>query len=134
MCYIRGWEGLEVFMGFWDNALPLINQREIKQADLVRLTGKAKSTVWNWFERKTVPQADDAVKIADLLGVSVRYLVTGEDDKELSAREKELLDVCSLMSDRKFSIVLKNAKAVREDMEQELSSGSSSGVSDKKIK
>ena len=118
-------------MGFWDNALPLINQREIKQADLVRLTGKAKSTVWNWFERKTVPQADDAVKIADLLGVSVRYLVTGEDDKELSAREKELLDVCSLMSDRKFSIVLKNAKAVREDMEQELSSGSSSGVSDK---
>ena len=118
-------------MDFWSNALPLMNKKAIKRVDISKATGKTKSAVSDWIKRKVYPTADDALKIADLLGVSVRYLVTGEDDKELSAREKELLDVCSLMSDRKFSIVLKNAKAVREDMEQELSSGSSSGVSDK---
>ena len=120
-------------MDFWSNALPLMNKKAIKRVDISKATGKTKSAISDWIKRKVYPAADDALKIADLLGVSVRYLVTGEDDKELSAREKELLDVCSLLSDRKFSIVLKNAKAVREDMEQELSSGSSSGVSDKEV-
>ena len=119
-------------MGFWDNAISIMEEKKISQRTVAKITGRPFSTVHSWIERKCPPQADDALKIADLLGVSVRYLVTGEDDKELSAREKELLDVCSLMSDRKFSIVLKNAKAVREDMEQELSSGSSSGVSEVK--
>lgn len=116
-------------MNFWDNALPLIKEQGVRQADLVRLTGKAKGTVWNWVENKTVPQADDAVKIADLLGVSVRYLVTGEKDRELSAGEKELLRICSILRPDKFDIVLQTAKLMRKDMEQELSGGSSCGVS-----
>ena len=121
-------------MSFWSNALPLMHKKGIRQADLVRLTGKAKGTVWNWVERKTIPQADDAVKIADLLGVSVRYLVTGQDDEGISPRERELLDVCRLLPDRKFSIVLKNARAVMEEMEAESGNGLSSADSVKKIK
>jgi len=113
-------------MSFWSNALPLMHKKGIRQADLVRLTGKAKGTVWNWVERKTIPQADDAVKIADYLGVSVRYLVTGEEDGMLSERERELLDVCRLLPDRKFSIVLQNARAVKADMEAESGNGLSS--------
>ena len=112
-------------MSFWDNALPLMDKQGVRQADLVRLTGKAKGTVWNWVENKTIPQADDAVKIADLLGVSVRYLVTGEDDNELSAREKELLRLCSVLKEDKFEIVLGLARSLHKDWERELSGGSS---------
>ncbi len=106
-------------MGFWDNAFPLIEQREIKQADLVRLTGKAKSTVWNWFERKTVPQADDAVKIADLLGVSVRYLVTGTEEGELSQKERELLEACRGLGIPMFDKVIKEAHDLKQMMIEE---------------
>ena len=116
-------------MDFWSNALPLMEKKAIKRVDISKATGKTKSAVSDWIKRKVYPAADDALKIADLLGVSVRYLVTGNDDRQLSQRERELLDVCRLLNDRKFSIVLKNAKAVREDMEQELSNVSSSGDS-----
>lgn len=121
-------------MSFWSNALPLMQKKGIRQADLVRLTGKAKGTVWNWVERKTIPQADDAVKIADYLGVSVRYLVTGEEDGMLSERERELLQICSILSEEKFNAVKDIAEIMRKETDRELSGGLSSadseGVSD----
>ena len=120
-------------MNFWDYALPLMDKKKVKQKDIARLTGHSGGRVSDWITKKTMPNADDALIIADLLGVSVRYLVTGEDDKMLSPRERELLDVCKLLPDRKFSIVLQNARAVRADMEAEsgngLSSADSEGVS-----
>lgn len=119
-------------MDFWSNALPLMNKKGIKRTDVAKATGKTRSAVTDWIKRKVYPTADDAVKIAELLGVSVRYLVTGEDEEGLSPREKELLDVCRLLPDRKFSIVLQNAKAVREEMEADgLSSGDLREISGK---
>ena len=96
--------------------------------------GLANNTSTNWSKRGTVPSADVALRIADYLGVSVRYLVTGQDEEGISPRERELLDVCKLMPDRKFSIVLQNARAVRADMEAESGNGLSSADSVKKIK
>ena len=117
---------------FWQNALSLMDKQNVSQAMIARITGRPFSTVHSWIERKCPPQADDALKIADLLGVSVRYLVTGEDEEGLSPRERELLDVCRLLPDRKFSIVLKNAKAIREEMEADgLSSGDLREISGK---
>ena len=121
-------------MNFWDNAHPFMEKKKVKQKDIALLTGHSSGRVSDWIKEKVVPKADDALKIADLLGVSVRYLVTGEDDKMLSHRERELLDVCRLMPESKFSIVLKNAQAIREDMDRELSGGLSSADSVKKIK
>ena len=119
---------------FWDNARPLMEEKKITQRDLAKITDRPFSTVHSWIKRECPPQADDALKIADLLGVSVRYLVTGEDEEGISPRERELLDVCKLMPESKFSIVLKNAQAIREDMDRELSDGLSSADSVKKIK
>ena len=127
-----GWEGLEVFMSFWDNALPFMDKKKVKQKDIALLTGHSSGRVSDWFKEKVVPKADDALKIADLLGVSVRYLVTGEDEEGLLPRERELLDVCKLMPESKFSIVLKNAQAIKEDMDRELSGGLSSADSEAK--
>ena len=111
---------------FWDNAIPIMEKKRISQRDLAQITDRPFSTVHSWIKRKCPPQADDALKIADLLGVSVRYLVTGEDEEGLTPRERELLDVCRLLPDRKFSIVLKNAQAIKEEMETESETGLSS--------
>ena len=90
----------------------------LRQVDLSRKLSKSKTTICNWINRDTIPQADDALKIADLLGVSVRYLVTGEDDRELSTREKELLEQCRVLKEEKFKVVLDLAKSLRHDWEE----------------
>ena len=111
-------------MSFWNNARPLMDEKKIRKIDLVRLTGHSSGAVSDWFTKKIIPKADDALKIADYLGVSVRYLVTGEDDRELSPREKELLDLCSVLQDDKFKFVLDMAKLMRKNWEQEAAAGS----------
>lgn len=100
-------------MSFWDNALPLMDAKNIKQADLVRLTGKAKSTVWNWLQNGTIPQADDALLVADLLGVSIRYLVTGQDDADLSTMEKKILGVCKGLTDEQMNSIVRVIKEMK---------------------
>jgi hypothetical protein len=39
-----------------------------------------------------VPAADIALKIADYLGVSVRWLITGEDEQGLTLEERNLVN------------------------------------------
>ena len=112
-------------MDFWSNALSLMKARGMKQKHIAMATGHSSGRVSDWIDRKIVPKADDAVKIADLLGVSVRYLVTGEADKELSDRENELLRLCSVLKEDKFEIVLGLARSLHKDWERELSGGSS---------
>jgi hypothetical protein len=52
---------------------------------------KSVQSVTDWGERNTVPRADVALAIADFLKVSVRWLITGEDEKGLSRNEQNLL-------------------------------------------
>lgn len=127
-----GLGGVEVDVNFWDNALPIMDKKAIKRADVARTTGKTKSAVSDWIKRKVYPAADDALKIADLLGVSVRYLVTGKVEKELSDRENELLRICSILSDDKFEAVLNVARVMRKETDRELPGGLSSAVSEVK--
>jgi transcriptional regulator with XRE-family HTH domain len=42
-------------------------------------TGISKGTFSSWKNRKIIPRADDAYKIATALHVSVEYLLTGSD-------------------------------------------------------
>ena len=60
----------------------------------------------------------------------MRYLVTGEDEGELSPREKELLRVCSMLSQEKFEAVMKVAVVMRDTAKQELSAALSPGASE----
>jgi len=122
---IVGAGGVEVRMDFWSVTLPLMKARGVKQKDIAELTGHSSGTISDWIRVRIIPKADDALKIADLLGVSVRYLVTGEDDNELSARENELLRLCSVLKEDKFEIVLGLARSLHKDWERELSGGSS---------
>ena len=119
---------------FWNNALSLMKEKKMKQIELGRAVGCSKGTVNAWIKRDTIPQADSALKIAEVLDVSVRYLVTGQrQEGELSPREKELLRVCSILSQDKFDAVMKVATVMRDTTERELSAASSSGASEHKV-
>ena len=92
-----------------DILLSLMKERHIKQADLARVTGRSSASVSEWFSIGVSIRVVDALAIADLLGVSVRYLATGKDEEHLSLKEKRLLKICSDLTDEKFDAVLKIA-------------------------
>lgn len=110
---------------FWTTARSLMEDKGLKQVDLVRGVGCSKGTVHAWIKRDTLPPADRAVKIAELLGVTVRYLVTGERaENELSPLEQRLLEVCKGLSDPQMHKVIKEAVDIKIMISQEKKKGS----------
>ena len=65
----------------------------LSRPDLAVKVGVAKNTFANWAARETVPPSDVALKIADELRCSVRWLITGVEDKqeEFTIEEKNLI-------------------------------------------
>lgn len=63
-------------------------------------TGISTATLTSWKKGNYTPKADKLQKIADYFGVSMEYLLTGEEDKGVAKRdilltdqERELLDI-----------------------------------------
>lgn len=51
----------------------------LRMADIARLTEIPRSTISNWIRWNRYPAVDDAERIANILGVSVEWLVKGVD-------------------------------------------------------
>ena len=82
-------------MGFKENLKSELAYQDMTVKELAALSGMSKSTLDNYLNvRGYMPPADAAVKIAGALGVSVEYLVTGEEnpsDKSSNRAETRLL-------------------------------------------
>lgn len=57
----------------------LRDDQGLKDADVVKATGITKSTFSDWKSGRSKLKQDKLQKIADFLGVSVDYLMTGEE-------------------------------------------------------
>ena len=67
-------------MGFKENLKCELSYQGMLVKELAALTGISKKTLDNYLNaRGYKPSIDAAVKIAQALGVTVEYLVTGED-------------------------------------------------------
>ena len=68
-------------MGFKDHLKAELAYQDILVKELAARTGISKHTLDNYLNvREYTPSAESAVKIAQALGVSVEYLVTGEEN------------------------------------------------------
>ena len=65
---------------FWARAKRLIKAHKLSQKDFAEYVGIPISTFWGWIHRNCIPDATRACAIAQALGVTVEYLVTGIDD------------------------------------------------------
>jgi transcriptional regulator with XRE-family HTH domain len=85
---------------FADRLNSLIKSRQTTQKAIAAYAGVRYSSISDWKKEGSYPRSDIAVKIAQALGTSVEYLVTGKD--AFSADERELLaDYLSLNDDGK---------------------------------
>lgn len=66
---------------FWSRVESLYNE-DLNQSWLSQETGIKQSTISGWKQKDRMPPADRAVLIARALGVSVEYLVFGEDAED----------------------------------------------------
>jgi len=81
-----------------------IDQRRIvmkmtRKAVATAIGLKSAQSLTDWG-KGSIPQADTALFIADVLGVSVRWLLTGENDKGVTVEEQSVLEKYRRLTDQ----------------------------------
>lgn len=68
-------------MGFSENLKTMLELNNVEVKELANGTGISKNTLDNYLSgQKSLPNAENAVKIASFLRTSVEYLVTGTNE------------------------------------------------------
>jgi len=99
------------FMGFKENLKSELAYQDMLVKELAKATGISRHTIDNYLNvRERIPTADVAVKIAQSLGVSVEYLVTGEeksqDKSSLGPEIRTLVQNFKLLSEEDRKMVI----------------------------
>ncbi len=70
---------------FWENVQKILSERKISAVQLSQLSGVSPQTISHGILRRSIPQLDNAYKIANALNVPLEYLAFGhvDDDDEL---------------------------------------------------
>jgi transcriptional regulator with XRE-family HTH domain len=71
---------------FWQRVKQEIKAHKYSQKKLAEYIGVPTQTLWGWIHYNRIPDALTACSIAEALGVTVEYLVRGNDD--INAEEK----------------------------------------------
>jgi transcriptional regulator with XRE-family HTH domain len=85
----------------------LRDKKGYKDSDVARITGITKSTFSDWKSGRSCPKNDKLQKIAEMLGVTVDYLMTGkeiEKERENTLSSKEELDIAKKLDKILFDI------------------------------
>jgi len=102
-------------MAFKENLRSELSYKSMLVKELSALTGTSKHTLDNYLNvRGIIPPADIAVKIAQALGVTVEYLVTGEETT--SARVSHGPEIKELIQD--FKLLNKDDRKMIKDIIQ----------------
>lgn len=78
-------------MTICERIFDIIDHKNLKTADLARKLNVQQSVISNWKKRNTNPPIEYALVICEFIGVSIEYLITGENNGNLKLYEKEML-------------------------------------------
>ena len=100
-------------MNFWERVDDLLDRNDINKKTLAYEAGFDASNITKGIKNNNVPSAETAVKIAQVLGVSVEYLVNGtENTKSPSQKETEQKQ---LRLYRKYHDLIEKMESFSED-------------------
>jgi transcriptional regulator with XRE-family HTH domain len=107
-------------MGFKENLKSELTYSGMLVKELAAQSGVNKYSIDNYLNaRGQTPSVEAAVKIARALGVSVEYLVTGEEDKQanndlrLSGGARTIARLAEQLSDKNRQFVLEFIKWIK---------------------
>lgn len=107
-------------MGFRENLKAELAYKNILVKELSLQSGVSRRTIDNYLrENASIPSADAAIRIAGTLGVTVEYLVTGQDTQmsnpaSLSPDPRVIVKDIEALSKRDRKIVANLIKSLRE--------------------
>jgi transcriptional regulator with XRE-family HTH domain len=115
-------------MGFKENLKAELAFKNILIKELASISGVNRRTIDNYLrEDGSIPSADAAVRIAGALGVTVEYLITGNEQKERSfpaplPDSHVVLKNIEALNKRDRKIVLSMIKSLKdmEDVEKKI--------------
>ena len=73
---------------FWQRIKSLLKDSNINQQDMAETLGMRADTFSKWIQKDRLPDAEETYKIAEALGVSVEYLVTGNEVQRVDGFDK----------------------------------------------
>ena len=85
----------------------LLDEKGLKNADVARATGISNMTLSDWKRGKSEPKTKNMQKIADFLGTTLSYLVTGEESNpifEQANADYDLSNIDSKLKDYVFKL------------------------------
>jgi transcriptional regulator with XRE-family HTH domain len=110
-------------MGFKDNLKAELEYSGMLIKELAVRSGVNRRTIDNYLStHKCLPSAESAVKIAQTLGVSVEYLVTGQESKGKQSERtmkpdiRALVQAAEQLNEEDCKIVLKSALCLIESL------------------
>lgn len=72
----------DLMLDFWRNVKDKLEYEMITQKDLAEKIKISYNTLQSWITKDRLPDAEQAVKIAEYLNTTVEYLVTGNQKKD----------------------------------------------------
>lgn len=91
----------------------ILKEKKLKQKDMADYTGISTSAISAWNKNDTNPAAESISIIADFLGVSIEYLLTGEDTS-LNDDEQELVSYYKKLPEKEKIKLLSRAETLSE--------------------
>ena len=77
-------------MMFWTTVKRLMKENHIQQKDIAEKLGLSTSTLSNWIYKDVPPDLINAYKIAQMFGVSLEMLITGNTKETLESENAHL--------------------------------------------
>jgi transcriptional regulator with XRE-family HTH domain len=105
-------------VGFKENLKAELLYQDMMVKELSMKTGISRHTLDNYLNvRKNMPTADIAVKIAKVLGVTVEYLVTGEENQTEKfmhgSKTRALIQNFNLLSEKDQKMIIAITQLVK---------------------
>jgi transcriptional regulator with XRE-family HTH domain len=105
-------------MGFRENLKSELLYQDMLVKELAVKTGISRHTLDNYLNvRENMPTADIAVKIAKALGVTVEYLVTGEENQTekfiQGAKTRALIQNFNFLSERDQKMIISITQLIK---------------------
>ena len=75
-------------LDFWLRVKDKLDFQDSTQRDLAQNINESYNTLQSWINRDRLPNAEQAVKIAEALNTSVEFLVTGKSKKKKNDHSK----------------------------------------------